>query len=146
MQLRVFVTGCNWAPIYFSTSCILWHHSLCNDWVWMDCCQILLVSIFHVLHIAVLYLLRHDDCGCDAKPPYCRHNSDRIYYNMESIFRIHNPATSKYFPLLMCRFSCVRIYLTITNSFSFFLFLSLIYLEINRGFLYGGDGTTGHVQ
>ena len=146
MQLMSFLTGYNWAPICFCTSCVLWHHSLCNDWVWMDCCQILLVSIFHVLHIAVLYLLRHDDCGRDAKPPYCFHNSIRILCNMESIFRIHNPTTCKYFPLLMCRFSCVQIYLTITNSLSFFLFLSFIYLEINRGFLYGGDGTTGHVQ
>ena len=88
----------------------------------MDCCQILLVSIFHVLHIAILYLLRHDDCGCDAKPPYCRDNSELISYNMESIFRIHNAATCKYFPVLMCRFSRVQIYLTITNSFFIFPF------------------------
>ena len=65
-------------------------------------------------------------------------------WNLFSGFIIPRPV--KYFPLLMCRFSCVQRYLTITNSFSFFLFLSFIYLEINRGFLYGGDGTTGHVQ
>jgi hypothetical protein len=65
----------------------------------MDRCQILLAYFSDVLHIALLHLLRHDDCGCDTKPPYCCHNRHCVFRIMESIFRIHRPKTRKYFPI-----------------------------------------------
>jgi hypothetical protein len=108
-------------------------------------CQVLLVSIFHVFFTIVLHLLWHDSCWRDTKPPHCFRNYLCILYNMESLFRIHNPTTCeflhlKFFQLQYQQISSVNM----TNLFPYaFIFLHGI---DNRGSPFGGDGTLGHVQ
>ena len=54
-----FGTGYGWATLCFFTSCSICCHSFFLDGIWMDYCQILLVSIFHVLHIIVLHIMEY---------------------------------------------------------------------------------------
>lgn len=82
----------------------------------MECCQILLVSVFHVLHIIVLHLLWHDDCSCDTKPPDFFHSFLCILWSLEPLLRIHSPTNCKYYII----FSIYK-YTSITKLLSFFL-------------------------
>lgn len=63
----------------------------------MDFAQVLLVRVFHVLHIVLLHLLWHDDCGSYTKSP-CRFSCGFcILWNLEPLFRVCHCTTSKYF-------------------------------------------------
>ena len=63
----------------------------------MDFAQVLLVRVFHVLHIALLHLLRHDDCGGYTKSP-CRFSCGFcILGNLEPLFKVCHCTTSKCF-------------------------------------------------
>ena len=73
-------------------------------------------------------------------------------WNMEPFFRIPDPTNCEYLPhLILIIYFCLSVsqlqtYTPITKLFSFFLFISFVFLIKNRGSLYGGDGTIGHVQ
>ncbi|XP_050134948.1 ABC transporter G family member 44-like [Malus sylvestris] len=47
--------------------------------------------LFLGIQNAVLHILRHDDCGCDAKPSYCCDCFLCILFNVEPLSRIHHP-------------------------------------------------------
>ena len=100
MQFSSFIAGSYWSSECFCTGCGLCYYCICIDWIWMDCCQILLVSILHVFLTIVLHLLWHDDCCRDTKPPHFFHNFRCILFNMESLFWIHSPTTCKFFHLI----------------------------------------------
>ena len=146
MSHSLFFTGSDWAAIYLCTSSGVWCYCLFNDWISMDCHHILLVSIFYVLHSLVLHLLWHDVCGCDTNTPNCFHRFRGVLWDMEPVFWICDPKNCKCCWLLIIFlklgfFSTRPMLMTYTTFFSFRL-----YLDNFRGFLCGGDGTTGYVQ
>ncbi|KAH1066539.1 hypothetical protein J1N35_031526 [Gossypium stocksii] len=51
-----------------------------------------MVHILHVFHIAVLYLLWHDDHGYNTKLPRCWNHFHCILWALESLHRIHSPS------------------------------------------------------
>lgn len=123
-----FFTGYDWAAVYLCTSRGVWCYCLFNDWISMDCRQILLVSIFYVLHSLVLHLLWHDVCGCDTNTPNCFHCFRCVLWNMEPLFWICDPKNCKCCWLLiifltLCFFSTRH--MLMTYNFFFFPFLSL---------------------
>lgn len=65
-----------------------------------------MVSILHVLHIALLHLLWYDGCGSDTKSPCCFYCGCCILCNLESLFRICRPETCKY----LYRVHCERLF------------------------------------
>ena len=61
----------------------------------MDCYQILLVSIFDVLHFIVLHLLWHDDNSYDTNSTNWSNLFLCVLWNMEPVFWIFGPKNSK---------------------------------------------------
>lgn len=96
LNFFIFCAGTYWDSLYICSICHIWCYSLCNDWIWMDCRKVPLVSILHVLHFIVLHLLWHDGCSHDTKPPHFWHRSVCILWLMECLFWVHNPKNSKY--------------------------------------------------
>lgn len=113
----------------------------------MDRGEILLVPVFHVLHIVLLHLLWHDGCGCYTKSPCCFNCGCCILWNLEPLFRICHYSTGKFcqpwnaFFFSMNGFNgCLYV-----DPHCYFDFCYLFSFMYNRTFLYGGGGTTGHV-
>lgn len=88
--------GHDWAPIHTHSDNHLWSHSVCHDWFWLDHDQVLLVYLFHVLHLLILHFLRNDGRGCLSKPQHCCHNFLCLLCNMEPFLRIYCSTNSKF--------------------------------------------------
>ena len=96
ITINFSVAGCHWTSIHTCSGYRIWGHSLLDDWVWVDSSQILLVPLLHVLHAALLHILRHDGCWPHTELPHCINHFVGILCHLESLLRIHHPPTGKF--------------------------------------------------
>lgn len=73
----------------------LQHHSVCNDRLRMECHQILVVPVFHLLLVILLHLLRNDDRRRDSKPSHRLNHLVGLLRTVEPLLRIRYPSHGK---------------------------------------------------
>jgi hypothetical protein len=56
----------------------------------VDCCQVLLVHLGHVLHAPLLHVLRYDGRVAHPQPPGRRHCGVRVLLRLQPLLRIRH--------------------------------------------------------
>ena len=93
--LPCFFAGRDWISLYLCPDFAIWSVSLFNDWIWVDCCQVPLVPVLHVLHTALLHVLWHDGRQLDSERKHSSHRLIGILQHLEPLLRVSNPPTCK---------------------------------------------------
>jgi hypothetical protein len=117
----------------------------------VDCCQVPLVPVLHVLHTALLHVLRDDGGWLDSQRNHSGHYLIGVLQRVEPLLRISDPPTCKQLSSWSCKFhfnDCLwtstlhRFLIThddeLKSSPSLFFFF--------RNCLSGGGGTAGSAQ
>lgn len=78
------------------TSPYLRSHSLLDDGIPMERCEIRLVHILHVLLIDILCPLWNDDRGCHTKSQHSCNHFFLLLWDLESVLGIYRTTASKF--------------------------------------------------
>lgn len=100
-DIHLLLAGCHWTPLWVGSGYHIRDHSLFDDWIWVDWCQILLVPLLHVLLATLLHIPWHDGRGPNTKLSNGRNHLLRILRHLEHFFWCICPSASKC-PVLIC--------------------------------------------
>lgn len=81
--------GCSGVPVRFGSVTYLQQHLLLHGIFRVECMQVHLVHIFHVLHIDVFHILRNDEYLRYAQSQRCCYRLCPILHALESLQRLH---------------------------------------------------------
>lgn len=102
--LPIFLIGCyvfdsisdlDWDPIPLCANNRVCPDYILDDQLWVDCGKVLLVYVFHVLHIHVFHILRDDDGGTHSQRRGGIDCGFLFLLLLQSLLWVPNPQTGK---------------------------------------------------